>query len=101
MSFLPFTLKYLANEIKRYYDNGYKIIMIGHRGHPETIGTMGQLPLGSIDLIQNENEAKNFKFNNEKNLAFVTQTTLDMSSLVKKWKKSGALETLLELDKKI
>ena len=39
---------------------------------------MGQLPLGSIDLIQNENEAKNFKFNNEKNLAFVTQTTLSV-----------------------
>ena len=34
------------NEIKRYYDKGYKIIMIGHRGHPETIGTMGQLPKG-------------------------------------------------------
>ena len=36
------------NEIKRYYDKGYKIIMIGHRGHPETIGTMGQLPEGEV-----------------------------------------------------
>ena len=36
------------NEIKRYYDKGYKIIMIGHHGHPETIGTMGQLPEGEV-----------------------------------------------------
>ena len=41
------------NEIKRYYSNGYKIIMIGHRGHPETIGTMGQLPKGEVLLVEN------------------------------------------------
>ena len=38
---------------------GYQIILIGHQNHPEVIGTMGQLPVGAIDLIQNENEAKN------------------------------------------
>ena len=41
------------NEIKRYYDKGFKIIMIGHHGHPETIGTMGQLPEGEVLLVEN------------------------------------------------
>ena len=72
----------LVSKVHREAENlhkaGYHLILIGHQNHPEVIGTMGQLPLGSIDLIQNENEAKNFKFNNEKNLAFVTQTTLSV-----------------------
>ena len=65
-------------EAENLFKSGYHLILIGHQNHPEVVGTMGQLPLGSIDLIQNENEAKNFKFNNEKNLAFVTQTTLSV-----------------------
>ena len=65
-------------EAENLFKSGYHLILIGHQNHPEVVGTMGQLPLGSIDLIQNEDEAKNFKFNNEKNLAFVTQTTLSV-----------------------
>ena len=57
---------------------GYHLILIGHQDHPEVIGTMGQLPDGSIDLIQNEEEAKNYNFKNHKNIAFVTQTTLSV-----------------------
>ncbi len=65
-------------EAENLYKSGYHLILIGHQNHPEVVGTMGQLPTGSIDLIQNENEAKNYKFNREKNLAFVTQTTLSV-----------------------
>ena len=65
-------------EAENLYKMGYHLILIGHQNHPEVIGTMGQLPEGSIDLIQNEEEAKKYKFEKDKNLAFVTQTTLSV-----------------------
>ena len=72
----------LVSKVHREAENlnkaGYHLILIGHQNHPEVIGTMGQLPKGSIDLIQNEDEAKRFKFEKNKNLAFVTQTTLSV-----------------------
>jgi 4-hydroxy-3-methylbut-2-en-1-yl diphosphate reductase len=72
----------LVSKVHREAENlnkaGYHIILIGHQNHPEVIGTMGQLPDGSIDLIQNEDEAKNYINKNDKNLAFVTQTTLSV-----------------------
>ncbi|MDC3071474.1 4-hydroxy-3-methylbut-2-enyl diphosphate reductase [Candidatus Pelagibacter sp.] len=73
----------LVSKVHREAENlnkmNYHLILIGHQNHPEVIGTMGQLPKGSIDLIQNENEAKNYKFEKKnKNLAFVTQTTLSV-----------------------
>ena len=46
-------------EAENLYKAGYHIILIGHENHPEVIGTMGQLPEGTIDLIQNEEEALN------------------------------------------
>ena len=66
------------NEIKRYYDNGYKIIMIGHRGHPETIGTMGQLPEGEVLLVENIEDVERIEASEYKKLAYVTQTTLSI-----------------------
>ncbi len=66
------------NEIKRYYDNGYKIIMIGHRGHPETIGTMGQLPEGEVLLVENIDDVERIDQSEYKKLAYVTQTTLSI-----------------------
>ena len=66
------------NEIKRYYDNGYKIIMIGHRGHPETIGTMGQLPEGEVLLVENIEDVERIDPSEHKKLAYVTQTTLSI-----------------------
>ena len=66
------------NEIKRYYDNGYKIIMIGHRGHPETIGTMGQLPEGEVLLVENIEDVERIDPSEYKRLAYVTQTTLSI-----------------------
>tara|TARA_B100000965_G_scaffold372723_1_gene362623 strand:+ start:22 stop:966 length:945 start_codon:yes stop_codon:yes gene_type:complete len=72
----------LVSKVHREAENlnkaGYHIILIGHQNHPEVIGTMGQLPHGSIDLIQNENEAKKYNLNNDKKIAFVTQTTLSI-----------------------
>ena len=66
------------NEIRRYYDKGYKIIMIGHRGHPETIGTMGQLPEGEVLLVENKEDVKKIIPSEYKKLAYVTQTTLSV-----------------------
>ena len=66
------------NEIKRYNNNGYKIIMIGHRGHPETIGTMGQLPEGEVLLVENKSDVHKLSFPKHTKLAYVTQTTLSV-----------------------
>tara|TARA_Y100001970_G_scaffold219921_1_gene269983 strand:- start:1384 stop:2328 length:945 start_codon:yes stop_codon:yes gene_type:complete len=72
----------LVSKVHREAENlnkaGYHLILIGHEGHPEVVGTMGQLPKGSIDLIQDEEEAKNYKIDKEKQIAFVTQTTLSV-----------------------
>ena len=66
-------------ESERHYKNGYQIILIGHKGHPEVIGTMGQLPIGSIRLIETENDANELKVNEfNKPVAYVTQTTLSI-----------------------
>ena len=72
----------LVSKVHREAENlhkaGYHIVLIGHLNHPEVIGTMGQLPKGSIDLIQNENDVKNYKIEIDKKIAYVTQTTLSM-----------------------
>ena len=64
-------------EAENLYKAGYHLILIGHQNHPEVIGTMGQLPKGSIDLIQNEDDAKKYNSQNKK-IAYVTQTTLSV-----------------------
>ena len=72
----------LVSKVHREAENlnkaGYHIILIGHENHPEVIGTMGQLPKGSIDLVQNEAEAMEYKTNNKEKLAYITQTTLSV-----------------------
>ncbi len=72
----------LVSKVHREAENlnkaGYHIILIGHQNHPEVVGTMGQLPEGSIDLIQNEDEAKKYDNTNNRKIAFVTQTTLSV-----------------------
>ena len=65
-------------EAENLYKAGYHIILIGHENHPEVIGTMGQLPKGTIDLIQNKEEALKYKNKLYKKIAYVTQTTLSM-----------------------
>jgi 4-hydroxy-3-methylbut-2-en-1-yl diphosphate reductase len=72
----------LVSKVHREAENlhkaGYHIFLIGHLNHPEVIGTMGQLPKESIDLIQNEEDVKNFDLKNKKKIAYVTQTTLSV-----------------------
>ena len=64
-------------EAENLHKSGNHIILIGHKNHPEVIGTLGQLPKGSIDLVESIDDAKKYK-NNKKNLAYVTQTTLSV-----------------------
>ena len=72
----------LVSKVHREAENlhkaGYHLVLIGHQNHPEVIGTMGQLPNGSIDLIQNEDEAKKYKTKNHDKISYVTQTTLSV-----------------------
>jgi 4-hydroxy-3-methylbut-2-enyl diphosphate reductase len=56
---------------------GYKIILIGHKNHPEVIGTMGQLPNGEVTLIETVEDIDNIKVDDEK-IAYITQTTLSV-----------------------
>ncbi|MDP8997915.1 MAG: 4-hydroxy-3-methylbut-2-enyl diphosphate reductase [Pseudomonadota bacterium] len=65
-------------EALRHYEQGLHIILIGHKNHPEVIGTMGQLPQGAITLIETPAEAKALQVKDESRLAFVTQTTLSV-----------------------
>ena len=65
-------------EAENLNKNGLQILLIGHKNHPEVIGTMGQIPRGQIDLIENIDDAINYKNKSNKKLAFVTQTTLSV-----------------------
>ena len=65
-------------EAENLHKNNYHILLIGHQNHPEVIGTMGQLPDKSIDLIETLDDVKNFTKRNDKKIAFVTQTTLSV-----------------------
>ena len=66
-------------ESEQLHKKGYEIFLIGHKNHPEVIGTMGQLPLGSIKLIETKDDVENLQANNfKKPLAYITQTTLSV-----------------------
>ena len=65
-------------EAEKHAKEGHHILLIGHEGHPEVIGTMGQLPDGHITLIETEDDARNFVPQDPNNLALVTQTTLSV-----------------------
>ena len=65
-------------EAENLNKNGFQILLIGHKNHPEVIGTMGQIPEGEIDLIENVDDANNYENKSKKKLAFVTQTTLSV-----------------------
>ena len=73
----PLVTKVHVQAIK-FYNLDYKIILIGHKNHPEVEGTLGQLPAGAIVLIENLDDIQNLKFENEDKLAYVTQTTLSV-----------------------
>jgi 4-hydroxy-3-methylbut-2-en-1-yl diphosphate reductase len=65
-------------EAQRHHNQGLEIILIGHKGHPEVIGTMGQLPVGAITLIETTEDAEQLQVKDPAKLAFVTQTTLSV-----------------------
>ncbi len=65
-------------EAARHADEGLQMIMIGHEGHPETIGTMGQLPDGEVLLVETVEDVDNVIVRDPDKLAFVTQTTLSV-----------------------
>tara|TARA_E500000331_G_scaffold357638_1_gene420140 strand:- start:302 stop:1246 length:945 start_codon:yes stop_codon:yes gene_type:complete len=65
-------------EAENLHNSGYHIVLIGHLNHPEVIGTMGQLPKGSIDLIQNVQDVEKYTLTKNKKIAYVTQTTLSV-----------------------
>ena len=84
----------LVTKVHREAENlnkkGFHILLIGHKNHPEVIGTMGQLPPGGIDLIETTNDAKKY-INSKKDIAYVTQTTLsvdDTKNIIKILKKN-------------
>ncbi len=65
-------------EAQRHADNGLQMIMIGHAGHPETVGTMGQLPEGEVLLVETVEDVAEVQVRDPAKLAFVTQTTLSV-----------------------
>jgi 4-hydroxy-3-methylbut-2-enyl diphosphate reductase len=65
-------------EADRHNQNGLQMIMIGHAGHPETIGTMGQLPDGEVLLVETEADVVQVKVRDPSQLAYITQTTLSV-----------------------
>jgi len=72
----------LVSKVHRQAENlhkaGYHIVLIGHNNHPEVIGTMGQLPDGTIDLIQYEHDVETYELDQNRKIAYVTQTTLSV-----------------------
>ena len=65
-------------EAENLHKNGSHILLIGHKNHPEVVGTMGQLPAESIDLIENVEDAEKYSKRNGNKLAYITQTTLSV-----------------------
>ncbi len=74
----PLVLK-VHYSAKRHYNAGRHIIMIGHAGHAEVEGTLGQLPVGSITLVRNEADVATLQVPADKELAYITQTTLSVA----------------------
>ncbi len=65
-------------EAARLHEQGFEIVLIGHAGHPEVEGTMGQLPPGAVTLIETAGDARAFAPRDPEKLAYVTQTTLSV-----------------------
>jgi 4-hydroxy-3-methylbut-2-enyl diphosphate reductase len=75
-------------DAERHFDADREIVLIGHAGHPEVVGTMGQLPEGAVVLIETVEDAETFQPRDPTRLAYVTQTTLSVDDTI------GIIETL-------
>jgi 4-hydroxy-3-methylbut-2-en-1-yl diphosphate reductase len=71
-------VKRVHSSVKRYHKNQLQIILIGHRGHPEVVGTMGQLAEGQVILVENPDDVQHLTGVHEDGLAYTTQTTLSI-----------------------
>ncbi|MGK9170608.1 4-hydroxy-3-methylbut-2-enyl diphosphate reductase [Inquilinus limosus] len=69
-------------EAERHHRTGHTVILIGHAGHPEVIGTMGQLPPGAVRLVESVEDVAALEVDDPDNLAFATQTTLSLDDTV-------------------
>lgn len=69
-------------EAERHSENGLQMVMIGHAGHPETVGTMGQLPDGEVLLVETVEDVASLKPRDPEKLAFITQTTLSIDDTI-------------------
>ncbi|MBN7785434.1 4-hydroxy-3-methylbut-2-enyl diphosphate reductase [Ponticoccus gilvus] len=69
-------------EAARHHERGLQIVMIGHAGHPETIGTMGQLPAGEVLLVETPDDVARVAVRDPEQLAYVTQTTLSVDDTI-------------------
>ena len=69
-------------EAEHLYKNNYHILLIGHKNHPEVIGTTGQIPAEAIDLIETDEDAKNYINKKNKKLSYITQTTLSVDDTI-------------------
>ena len=67
----------------KFFELGYRNILIGHKNHPEVIGTMGQLPSGSIELVETVSDVMKLSINDNDNFAYLTQTTLSLDDTKK------------------
>ncbi len=65
-------------EAERHNENGLQMVMIGHEGHPETVGTMGQLPAGEVLLVETAEDVAKLDVRDANKLAYITQTTLSI-----------------------
>ena len=70
--------KAVPAEAERHHQNGLQMVMIGHDGHPETVGTMGQLPEGEVLLVETVGDVAGLVVRDETKLAYITQTTLSV-----------------------
>ena len=81
LSFIDATcplVKKVHHAVHRYSKKNYKVILVGHDGHPEVVGTMGQLEEGKVILVQNVGDVEKLVLEDTENLAYTTQTTLSI-----------------------
>src|SRR5204862_3097187 len=69
-------------EAERHHESGRTVVLIGHAGHPEVIGTMGQLPAGAVLLVEDVAQAEKLDVPDPLNLAYATQTTLSVDDTI-------------------
>ena len=72
-------VKKVHSSAKRHFDAGRHVILIGHFGHAEVEGTLGQLPKGAISVVRNKDDIENLSFSKDISLAYITQTTLSVA----------------------